>query len=130
MKRELIENVKVIPYTNGAVIDRSGFLSGILGLKINPPTGSPTAASVTVALTESDTSGGTFTPAADTLAIVDGNALDIDLAAGLDANIDIDLVGVKRFIKLTAAINFTGGTSPAAVASYAVALGDPEYAPA
>jgi hypothetical protein len=129
MKRELIENIKVIPYTSGAVIDRSGFLSGILGLHINPPSGSPSAAAVTVALTDSDASDGTFEPAADTLAVIGGNALDIDLTAGLDANIDIDLVGVKRFIKLTATTSFTGGTAPAATASYAVALGDPSVAP-
>ncbi len=34
MKRELLQNVKVMPYTSGDVLDRSGFLSAVLGIKI------------------------------------------------------------------------------------------------
>ena len=60
MKRELIENVKVVPYASGTVIDRDGFLSGIFAASIGSITGTPTAAKLKIAVTESDTSGGTY----------------------------------------------------------------------
>ena len=33
MKRELIQNVKAIPYTSGEAIDRAGFLSAVCAVK-------------------------------------------------------------------------------------------------
>ncbi len=36
----------------------------------------------------------------------------------------IDLIACKRYVKVTATPAFTGGTSPAATASYALVLGD------
>ena len=75
MKRELIQNVKVQPYTSGAALDRTGFLSGVIGAVIG------TAGALTLTITHSDdnssyeavtdklvfpekqTEGGTFTTA-------------------------------------------------------------------
>lgn len=34
MKRELLQNVKVTPYTSEDVIDREGFLSAVLGVLV------------------------------------------------------------------------------------------------
>ena len=48
MKRELIQNVKVQPYTSGAALDRTGFLSGVIGAVIG------TAGSLTLSITHSD----------------------------------------------------------------------------
>ena len=43
---------------------------------------------------------------------------------------NLDLLGCKRFIKITPAITFTGGESPAAAsAAYALVMGDPAQAP-
>ena len=43
---------------------------------------------------------------------------------------DLDLLGCKRFIKITPSVTFEGGTSPAASgAVYALALGDPAVSP-
>ena len=39
MKRELIQNVKVTPYTSEEAIDRDGFLSAVLGVLVGTPTG-------------------------------------------------------------------------------------------
>ena len=41
----------------------------------------------------------------------------------------IDLTGCKRFVKITGTVSFTGGTTPAATATYALALGDPAQEP-
>ena len=60
MKKKLIASCRVRPYTSGAAIDRQNFGSAVLGLKVAAATGSPTAATLKLALTESDTSSGTF----------------------------------------------------------------------
>lgn len=67
MKRELIENVRVTPYTSGTAFDREGFLSGVLGVLIGTPSGSPETMQAKVVLTECDTEDGTFTVCKDKL---------------------------------------------------------------
>lgn len=112
MKKKLIASCRVRPYTSGAAIDRQNFGSAVLGLKVAAATGSPTAATLKLALTESDTSSGTFAAVSDK-----------------QAQIGIDLTGCKRFVKITGTVSFTGGTTPAATATYALALGDPAQEP-
>ena len=46
MKRELLENVKVQPYTSGDAIDREGYLSAVLGVSLGAATGTPTGITV------------------------------------------------------------------------------------
>ena len=48
MKRELLQNVKVQPYTSGDALDRTGFLSGVIGAVIG------TAGGLTLTVTHSD----------------------------------------------------------------------------
>ena len=86
-------------------------------------------------LTESDTSSGTFAAVSDKQALI-GGLLDADGAVTMDipvtgseAQIGIDLTGCKRFVKITGTVSFTGGTAPAATATYALALGDPAQEP-
>ena len=86
-------------------------------------------------LAESDTSSGTFAAVSDKQALI-GGLLDADGAvtmdipvAGGEAQIGIDLTGCKRFVKITGTVSFTGGTTPAATATYALALGDPAQEP-
>lgn len=43
MKRELLENVKVQPYTSGSAIDREGYLSAVLGVSLARPAAAPPA---------------------------------------------------------------------------------------
>lgn len=133
MKKKLIASCRVRPYTSGAAIDRQNFGSAVLGLKVAAATGSPTAATLKLALTESDTSSGTFAAVSDKQALI-GGLLDADGAVTMDipvtgseAQIGIDLTGCKRFVKITG--SFTGGTTPAATATYALALGDPAQEP-
>ena len=115
MKRELIQNVKVQPYTSGAALDRTGFLSGVIGAVIG------TAGALTLTITHSDdnssyeavtekqTEGGTFTTE--------------ELEVGDVVNIDIDLLGLKNYVKITAS------GAAATSTTLAVVLGDKHVQP-
>ena len=54
MKRALIQSVKVTPYTSEDAINREGFLSAILAVKVGSPSGTPTGLAVKLTITESD----------------------------------------------------------------------------
>lgn len=132
MKRELIENVRVTPYTSGTEFDREGFLSGVLGILVGTPTGTPTAMKAKVVLTECDTEDGTYTVCSDKLIPIGKGqldsagavAVDVDAAGGSLVNFDLDLLGCKKYVKATISIECTGGTSAACTATAALALGD------
>lgn len=136
MKRELLENVKVQPYTSGDAIDREGYLSAVLGVSLGAATGTPTGITVKVTFTECDTEDGSYTPVADKL-VVPGKTTDDTGAVTIEANptgselhnIDIDLVGCKQFIKATVAVECTDGSSPSCTATCAIALGDKNVQP-
>lgn len=136
MKRELLENVKVQPYTSGDAIDREGYLSAVLGVSLGTAAGAPTGITVKVTFTECDTEDGSYTPVADKL-VVPGKTTDDTGAVTIEAdpagrelhNIDIDLVGCKQFIKATVAVECTGGTSQSCTATCAIALGDKNVQP-
>jgi len=128
MKRELIENVIVLPYASAGVIDRRGLLSGVFAASISGIEGDPTAAKLKIAITECDTSDGDFAAPNDTHIIVGGvDEWTIDLTAttpALAVNVDLDFSGCKRYIKITATVTLTGGTTPSSTNAYAIALGD------
>lgn len=121
MKRELLENVKVQPYTSGNAIERAGYLSAILGCVIG------TAGALTLTVTHSE-DGNTFEEVTDTKVfpekITTGGAFTTEeYAQGDVVNIDLDLVGLKPYVKITAS-----GTA-AASTTYAIALGDANVQP-
>lgn len=136
MKRELLENVKVRPYTSGDAIDREGYLSAVLGVSLGAATGAPAGITVKVTFTECDTEDSSYTPVADKL-VVPGKTTDDTGAVTIEANpagselhnIDIDLVGCKQFIKATVDVKCTGGDSPSCTATCAIALGDKNVQP-
>lgn len=140
MKRALIQNVKVTPYTSEGAIDREGFLSGILAVKVGSPSGSPTGMAVKLTITESDEEGGVYAPVKDKLVCVGNAPLDdagvisvtTDAAGGAGGalvNIDLDLVGCKQFVKIKYEITCTGDSSPSCTATAALALGDASEVP-
>lgn len=136
MKRMLLENVQVAPYTSGGAIDREGFISAILGIQLGAPTGTPTGIAVKVVLTECDTESGGYTPVADKLVVLDKTTddtgavtIDADPAGNQLLNVDLDLVGCKRYIKATVSQSYTGGSSPSVTATCALALGDAREEP-
>lgn len=121
MKRELLQNVKVLPYASGDAIDRSGFLSGVIGAKIG------TAGELTLTVTHSDDNS-SFVPVTDVQVFpekqTEGGTFTTEELEQADViNIDIDLIGLKDFIKITA--SGTGATST----TLALALGDKNTQP-
>lgn len=117
MKRELIQNVKVQPYTSGDAVERTLFLSCIVGAAIG------TAGELTLTITHCDTADGTFEAVKDKKVFIEKQAEDgavavSELAEGDVVNIDIDLAGLKNYVKITAS-----GTA-AANTALAIALGD------
>lgn len=114
MKKELIHNAKVMPYTSGDVIDRNLFYSCILGSVVSA------AGDLTITVTHSD-DGTKFEAVKDTGLFVDkissdGVLTEYGLAKDDTVNFDIDFTGLKRYVKITA--------SGTATALLAVALGD------
>ena len=137
MKRELLQNVKVMPYTSGDVLDRSGFLSAVLGINVSSITGNPNTCKVVLKIEHGDSEAGDFAPVTDemialgetTMSETIGTLKGIPVEAGENINVDLDLLGCKDFVKITSSFEFDGGTTPAATASYAVALGDKNISP-
>lgn len=129
MKRELFQNITVIPYASGDIVDRSGFLSAVIGA--NAASGA--AVKITVehsddgtafeAVTdkrvfpETETEGGVYSFTAPVLPSAAAAASDASTTPATPTgviNVDVDLVGLKNFVKFTV----TGATS------LAVVLGD------
>ena len=130
MKRALIQNVKVTPYTSEDVINREGFPSAVLGVLVGTPPGTPTGMAVKLTVTESDEEAGSYTPAADKLIPIDkaldadgAISVDTDAAGGALVDFDLDLVGCKQFVKIKFEIVCTGGSTPSCTATAALALG-------
>lgn len=116
MKRELLQNTKVQPFTSGDAIERTGFLSGVIGAVIG------TAGTLTVTVTHSD-DGVTFEAVSDEKLFIEkktsGGAFTTDTLAKDDiVNIDLDLVGLKNIIKITVSGDAATDTT------LAIALGD------
>lgn len=117
MKRELLQNTRVIPYASGDVIDRTGFLSAVLGCTASA------AGEITVVITHSD-DGETFEAVTDKQVFVEkatenGTYKTTAAEAGDIVDIDIDLIGCKNYVKFTV----TGASA------LAVAIGDSSEQP-
>lgn len=121
MKRELLQNVKIQPITSDTVIDREGFLSGIVGAVIG------TNGALTLTITHSD-DGVSFEAVKDKLVFLEkqtegGTFTTEELKKNDVVNIDIDFVGLKNFVKITAS------GAAAADTTLAIALGDKNVQP-
>ena len=88
MKRALIQSVKVTPYTSEDAINREGFLSAILAVKVGSPSGTPTGLAVKLTITESDQQSSGFAPVKDKLVCV-GNA-PLDAAGAISVSTDAE----------------------------------------
>ena len=118
MKRELFQNITAIPYTSGDAIDKTGFLSAVIGANI------AAGAKMTVKVEHSD-DGETFEPVTDPRVFpeqstkdgeytfenpADAGAEDAEgeLDTGGVVNVDVDLVGLKHIVKFTVTGNDGG----------------------
>ena len=105
MKRALFQNITAIPYTSGNIVDREGFLSAVIGANV------ASGAEMTVKVEHSD-DGETFVPVEDKLVFPEKQTTGGEYAfknepvegaeeAGGVVNVDVDLVGLKPFVKFT-----------------------------
>ena len=115
MKRALFDTISVLPFASGSVTARLGYESAVLAVTVAAGT------TATVQVEHSDTEDGTFEKVTDSRLFVDnkvdkdGNALIVnDAEADAVANLNIDLIGCKEYVKITV----TGGEAGA------LALGD------
>lgn len=135
MKRELFDNVVVRVGAIGVAVDRKGFLSAVIAASIGEVSGSPSEAKLSVKVEHSDTADGVFINVEDTMInpehVSHGGILKEVIVQSEDMlQMNLDLIGCKRYIKITPTITFTGGTSPSAEsAAYALVLGDPIDSP-
>ena len=129
MKRNLFQNVTAIPYKSGEAIDRTGFLSAVIGANV------ASGATMTVKVEHSD-DGETFAPVTDERVFPEKQttggeytfknepieAADAEggVPAGGVVNVDVDLVGLKNFVKFAV----TGAET-----ALAVVLGDAAVQP-
>ena len=138
MKRELLDNTKVVPMlnptitplsagvANGLVIDRINFLSGVYGLAVGVASGTPTSYTVSAKLQTGDLVNGSdmadFIPCQEATVITSA-----DLIADNTFNwTDVDLIGAKKYIRAVVTVAFVGGTTPAIPVNAYIAIGDPE----
>lgn len=127
MKRNLFQNVTAIPYKSGEAIDRTGFLSAVIGANV------ASGSTMTVKVEHSD-DGETFVPVADERVFPEKQTTGgeytfknepiegAEEVGGL-VNVDVDLVGLKNFVKFTV----TGNDETAG--GLAVVLGDAAVQP-
>ncbi len=125
------------PYTSEDAINREGFLSAILAVKVGSPSGTPTGLAVKLTITEA-TSRQRLCPVKDKLVCVGNAPLDAAgaISVSTDAegaaklvNFDLDLVGLKQYVKVKVEMVCTGGSSPSCTATAALALGDASEVP-
>lgn len=88
MKRALLENVKVIPYTLGTAIDRDGFLSAIVAANITA------GDSAGIEVTHCDEESGSYVAVPDDFVVLGEKNVSVSGAALVQFY--LDLVGCKR----------------------------------
>lgn len=107
---------------NGAAIDRQGYGSCVLIAQTGAETGSPSARSSTCKLQDS---------ADGSTAWADITGASVAVAAVNTAGeVDVNLAGAKRYIRVVNTTAFTGGTTPTLASSATVVLGGADKLPA
>ena len=100
-------------------------------MSLGAATGEPTGITVKIAVTECDTQAGGYTAVKDKHVFIDHTAdgegaitLTADKSGNELHNLDLDLAGCKKFIKITVTVNCADGSTPKCDATCAIALGD------
>lgn len=136
MKRELLNNTQVVYAaqpstnlsagdTNGLVIDRLNCNSAVISIATGAATGTPTAQSVVAKVYHGDASDGS-----DAVPLVDRDGNNIELAAitadNASTQLDVDILGAKKYLQIRFTTTFTGGTAPTIPVAGVIVLGDSE----
>jgi len=101
---------------NGAAIDRAGFQSAVLHGRTGAVTGTPTAQTYDLKLQESADGSTGWTDIA-------GAAIAQIAAANTEAEVNVNLAGAKRYIRVVGTVTFTGGTTPTLQVASTLVLG-------
>lgn len=137
MKRELLDNTKVVPLLDPTTtalsagttvttwVSRKAFLSAIASLATGAATGSPTSYTVVATVQTADDASGTN--ATNLLDLAGNNVYTISLAAdNANAQVDCDVVGGKEYFALSIVTTFVDGTTPAVPVNAFAVFGDSE----
>ena len=124
MKRALFDTVTVLPFASGNVVDRTGYESAVLAVTVEA---SQTA---TIKVETADSTAGPYEPVKDGRIFVDnpvnedGEAvIENEAEAQAVANLDIDLIGCKSCVKITATNGTIGALTPPTALSRKVSDG-------
>jgi hypothetical protein len=109
---------RVAGSVNGVVIDRFGFLDAVVHLGLGVASGTPTVQGVALKLQTGAAADGSD------MADVTGSTIPVLTVDSLQAELDINLSGYKRYIRPVITTTFTGGTTPAIPSAVTVALGN------
>ena len=92
-------------------------------LAVGTATGAPTTQSTTIKVQHSDDASFS-TDINDAPATAYLDPIPTLTANNTNANFDIDLAGLKRYIRVVVTVAFTGGTTPAQFVASSIVLGD------
>jgi len=107
---------------NGPAIDRMGYGSATITVVTGAETGTPSARSSTCKLQDSaDGSTGWADIAGASVAVA---------AVDSVGEVDVNLAGAKRYVRVVNTTAFTGGTSPTLLSSATLVLGGADKLPA
>lgn len=98
----------------GTSIDRLGYEGSVISCFIGSTYGSPTGVTVTFSLTESEDNS-TFTDVSSATAVITNTNTRVE--------INQDLLGLNRYIRIDAVPGFVGGTAPYVIAGAIGILG-------
>ncbi len=105
---------------NGNGIDRSGYNYAVVACETGATTGTPTSTSVAFKVQDS----------ADNTTFADVSSATVTIADAAHGEVNVDLRGLRQYIRVVATPTFVGGTSPTVQISASVVLGDAVVRPA
>lgn len=137
MKQNLVQRIKPLAGTaptahsgttavNSAIIDRQGFDSAVILVSAAQTTSNPTVATITPKIVHGNASN--LSDVGDVTLNTAITAIECDAAAAFVAY-QVDLRGMKRYIRVVTTPAFTGGTSPEIAASVGFVLSDANIEP-
>jgi len=101
---------------NGTIIDRLGYDSLVASLITGAITGTPTSMSMVGKVQHGDAAN--LSDVAD----VTGATVTITTATAI-GEMNVDLTGLKRYVRITETTTFVGGTSPDVMVAASISLG-------
>ena len=118
----------------GAEIDAKGFESAVFTLMTGVASGAPTAQSITWKVQDCATSGGSFADVSVTAkdgstTTYAGTEIVGDGSAAQDEELNVNLMHLKRYVKIVAVLSFTSGSTPKQDVCVSYALGEAKINP-